>query len=73
MTILSKKIGAGLAVIALIGPGIGIGLVFSSLIISAARQPSLKDSLYEYAILGFALVEAIALFALMIALLILFA
>ena len=73
MTILSKKVGAGLAVIALIGPGIGIGLVFSSLIISAARQPSLKDSLYEYAILGFALVEAIALFALMIALLILFA
>jgi len=38
-----------------------------------ARNPSLQKQLFAYAILGFALTEAIALFALMMAFLILFA
>ena len=37
-----------------------------------SRNPNLKDDLFRFAILGFALTEAIALFALMIAFLILF-
>ncbi|KAI5562383.1 hypothetical protein BDE02_15G050200 [Populus trichocarpa] len=41
------------------------GNVFSSLIHSVARNPSLAKQLFGYAILGFALTEAIALFALM--------
>ena len=45
----------------------------SSLISSFARNPSLKGQLFSYTILGFALTEAIALFALMMAFLILFA
>nr|YP_006280841.1 ATP synthase F0 subunit c [Cyanophora paradoxa]YP_010041702.1 ATP synthase F0 subunit c [Cyanophora biloba]YP_010041749.1 ATP synthase F0 subunit c [Cyanophora sudae]ADW79195.1 ATP synthase F0 subunit c [Cyanophora paradoxa]AIU44690.1 ATP synthase F0 subunit c [Cyanophora paradoxa]QPB15036.1 ATP synthase F0 subunit c [Cyanophora biloba]QPB15082.1 ATP synthase F0 subunit c [Cyanophora sudae] len=69
----AKLIGAGLATIALAGAGIGIGNVFSSLINSVARNPSLTKDLFKYAILGFALTEAIALFALMIVFLILFA
>nr|YP_009092473.1 ATP synthase F0 subunit c [Cyanoptyche gloeocystis]AIM52059.1 ATP synthase F0 subunit c [Cyanoptyche gloeocystis] len=68
----AKFIGCGLATIALIGAGIGIGLVFSSLINASARNPSAQKQLFQYAILGFALTEAIALFALMIAFLILF-
>lgn len=52
--------------------GIGIGLVFGSLIIGYARNPSLKQQVFNYAILGFALSEAMGLFCLMIALLILF-
>ena len=55
------------------GAGIGIGNVFGSLLTSIARNPSLKDELFKMAILGFALTEAIALFALMIAFLLLFA
>jgi len=43
------------------------------LIHSVARNPSLAKQLFGYAILGFALTEAIALFALMMAFLILFA
>lgn len=43
-----------------------------SLINSVARNPSLTKQLFGYAILGFALTEAIALFALMMAFLILF-
>lgn len=69
----AKFIGAGLATIGLAGAGVGIGTVFGCLILGIARNPSLKDELFRNAILGFALTEAIALFALMMAFLILFA
>merc|ERR1712176_1179533 len=49
-----------------------IGAVFGSLIIGYARNPSLKPQLFSYAILGFALSEAMGLFSLMMAFLILF-
>ena len=68
----AKCIGAGFATVGLAGAGIGIGQVFSSLLMSLSRNPSLKEELFKMAILGFALTEAIALFALMIAFLILF-
>lgn len=69
----SKLIGAGLSTIGLIGSGVGIGFIFGSLLISISRNPSLQNELMKTAILGFALTEAIALFALMMAFLILFA
>lgn len=69
----AKFIGAGLATIGLAGAGVGIGTVFGSLIIGISRNPSYKDELFKMAILGFALTEAIALFALMIVFLLLFA
>lgn len=69
----AKCLGAGFATIGLAGAGIGIGIVFGALVIGTSRNPSLKDELFKIAILGFALTEAIALFALMIAFLILFA
>nr|QWE51021.1 Atp9 [Phaeophyceae sp.] len=69
----SKLIGGGLATIGLAGAGVGIGTVFGSLIIGTSRNPSMKEELFKLAILGFALTEAIALFALMVAFLILFA
>ena len=69
----AKFIGAGLATIGLAGAGVGIGTVFGALVIGTSRNPSLKDELFKMAILGFALTEAIALFSLMMALLILFA
>jgi F-type H+-transporting ATPase subunit c len=68
----AKLIGAGLATISLAGSGVGIGVVFASLIGSIARNPALMKQLFVYAILGFALTEAIALFGLMMAFLILF-
>jgi F-type H+-transporting ATPase subunit c len=69
----AKCIGAGAATIGLAGAGIGIGTVFGALVLGISRNPSLKDELFKMAILGFALTEAIALFALMMAFLILFA
>nr|UFX34203.1 ATPase subunit 9 [Tribulus terrestris] len=68
----AKLMGAGAATIALAGAAVGIGNVFSSLIHSVARNPSLAKQSFGYAILGFALTEAIALFAPMMAFLISF-
>ena len=75
MTLLlcSKLIGAGLATIGLAGAGVGIGTIFAGLVLGLARNPHIQKDLFKYAILGFALTEAIALFALMMAFLILFA
>lgn len=53
--------------------GVGIGAVFGCLIIGYSRNPTLKQQLFSYAILGFALSEAMGLFCLMIAFLMLFA
>jgi F-type H+-transporting ATPase subunit c len=68
----AKMIGAGLAAIGVLGGGIGVGIVFGNYFNAAARNPSLKDELRTYAFLGFALSEATSLFALVIALIILF-
>jgi F-type H+-transporting ATPase subunit c len=68
----AKMIGAGLAVIALAGVGVGIGTIFGSLVSSVARNPAVRDRVFGLAILGFALTEAVALYALVIAFIILF-
>jgi F-type H+-transporting ATPase subunit c len=68
----AKQIGAGAAAIGLAGAGAGIGIVFGALVQAVARNVALKDQLFSYAILGFALSEATGLFALLISMLILY-
>jgi len=68
----SKMIGAGAATSGLIGAGAGIGIIFGSLVLGMARQPNVEKEMFRYAILGFALTEAMGLLALMMAFLILF-
>ena len=68
-----KLVGAGMATVGLAGAGVGIGTVFGCLIIGTSRNPNRGADLFRIAMLGFAFTEAIALFALMMALLILFA
>ncbi|KAH9828251.1 ATP synthase [Teratosphaeria destructans] len=63
----SQNVGMGSAAIGLGGAGIGIGLVFAALLNAVSRNPSLRGQLFSYAILGFAFVEAIGLFDLMVA------
>ncbi|KAH7250059.1 uncharacterized protein BKA55DRAFT_690296 [Fusarium redolens] len=73
MVEVSKNLGMGAAAIGLTGAGIGIGLVFAALLNGVARNPALRGQLFSYAILGFAFVEAIGLFDLMVALMAKFA
>lgn len=68
----AKMMGAGMATIGLAGVGAGVGIVFGSLVNAYARNPVLKQQLFGYTILGFALTEAVGLFALMMSFLILF-
>jgi F-type H+-transporting ATPase subunit c len=68
----ARMIGAGLATFALFGVGLGIGNIFSTLISTVGRNPSVQQRVFPFAIIGFALVESIGLFTLLIALLILF-
>ena len=68
----AKMIGAGLACIALVGAGIGIGNVFGSYLSGALRNPGAAASQTTNLLLGFALCEATGLFGLVIALIILF-
>jgi len=68
----AKALGAGIAVIALAGVGIGIGNIFSSMVSAVGRNPAARDAVFPIGILGFALTEAVALFALLISFLILF-
>ena len=49
----AKLIGAGLATIGMSGAGVGVGVVFGSLILGCSRNPGTKDQLFSYAILGF--------------------
>ncbi|MDO5629762.1 MAG: ATP synthase F0 subunit C [Mobilicoccus sp.] len=55
-----ELIGFGIATL---GPALAIGWIFSSLIQSAARQPEAANMLRGYAILGFAVAEALAILA----------
>jgi len=67
-----KAVGAGAACSGLIGAGVGIGLVFVALLRAYSVNPKVKNQLFAYAILGFALSEAIGLLALVMACIILF-
>jgi F-type H+-transporting ATPase subunit c len=68
----AKLIGAGLAAIGVTGAGIGIGSIFAAFITAVGRNPAARGDVFTMTMLGFALVEAIALYALVIALVILF-
>ena len=68
----AKMIGAALAVVPLFAVALALGNIFSTLISSVARNPSARDAVFPIGILAFALTEAVGLFALLIAFLILF-
>ncbi len=60
-------LGAGLAVgLGTLGSGVGIGIIFAKSIESAARQPEALPLVQRLMFTGFALVEAQALYALLI-------
>ncbi|XP_027767747.1 uncharacterized protein LOC114074023 [Solanum pennellii] len=68
----AKLMGIGVATIASVEAAIGIGNILSSSTHFVVRNPSFAKKLFGYAILGFALTEAIASFAPMMAFLISF-
>lgn len=69
----AKMIGAGLAMMGLAGAGIGLGMLFSSFVNAVARNPSARPHVLVMTMVGFAVIEAMGLFALIIAFVLLFA
>jgi len=65
-------LGAGLATISLAGAGVGIGVIFGSLLLSLSSDRTNEKILFNYALIGFALTESIALFGLMMAFILLY-
>ena len=69
----AKYIGAGIACIGMAGAGIGVGSIFSNFLSGALRNPSAAQGQFTNLIFGFAVTEALGIFSLLIALLLLFA
>lgn len=68
----AKYIGAGLAMLGAIGAGLGIGILASGAVQGIARNPDASGDIQTNMILGIAFAEAIAIYCLVVALLILF-
>ncbi len=68
----AKFIGAGLACLGMGGAGVGVGLIFANYLSGALRNPSAADGQFARLIFGFAVTEALGIFSLLVALLLLF-
>ncbi|MBF0622359.1 MAG: ATP synthase F0 subunit C [Magnetococcales bacterium] len=63
----ASLIGMGLSAIGFAGSGIGLGILFGKTIEAIARQPGAESQVSKYIWIGAAFVEAIALYGLVIA------
>ena len=68
-----KDLAAGIAIaIGAIGPGLGIGILASKAMEALGRNPEASGSVQQNMILALAFAEAIAIYALVVAIIILF-
>ncbi len=72
LTVGLKALGAGLAMIGVFGPGIGIGLLVQGAMTAIGRNPDAAGQIQTNMILGIVFAEAVAIYALVVALIILF-
>ena len=73
LVLAGQAIGAGLAMIAGIGPGIGEGYAVGKTIESIARQPEAKGDCTRTMFIGVAMAESTGIYAFVVALILLFA
>ncbi len=68
-----KTIGAGLAIgLGAIGPGLGIGLLAAKAMEALGRNPEARAPIQQNMILGLAFAEAVAIYAFLTAIIIVF-
>jgi F-type H+-transporting ATPase subunit c len=70
--ILGKYIGAGLAAIGIAGGGVGVGLCGLGATLAVARNPDARGGIMTFMILSIAFAEAVAIYALIISILLIF-
>jgi F-type H+-transporting ATPase subunit c len=71
--LMGKFIGAGIACIGMGGAGIGVGVIFGNYLAGALRNPAAAAGQFGNLIFGFAITEAMGIFSLVIAFLLLYA
>jgi F-type H+-transporting ATPase subunit c len=69
----ASAVGAGLAMIAGLGPGIGEGYAAGKAVESVARQPEAKSDIISTMVMGQAISESTGIYSLVIALILLYA
>ena len=69
----AKMIGAGIACIGMGGAGVGVGTIFGHYLAAALRNPSAAQGQFGNLLFGFAVTEALGIFSLVIAFLLLYA
>lgn len=67
-----KYIGIGLLSLGMLGAAIGVSNIFIALLNGLSRNPSSEDKLKKYFLMGAGLVEAMGIFSVLLAFLILF-
>ncbi len=67
-----KLLGAGLAMTGAIGAGAGVGIVVGGAVQGIARNPDAQGQIVGNMILGVALAEAVAIYALVVSLILIF-
>lgn len=68
-----RSIGAAIAIaVGAIGPGLGLGILVSKSVEAVGRNPEAAEKIQPIMILGMAFTEAVAIYALVIALIIKF-
>jgi F-type H+-transporting ATPase subunit c len=68
----ARYIGAGLACFGMAGTALALGNIFAQYLTGALRNPSAADGQFSRLVFGFAVTEALGIFSLLIALLLLF-
>lgn len=67
-----KYIAIGLMSIGMLGAALGVSNIFTSLLNAIARNPSQETKLFQRAVLGAGMVEALGLFSFGIAIMLIF-
>ncbi len=67
-----KYVAIGFMAFGMMGAAIGVGNIFASLVNAIARNPSAESQVAKFAMVGAGLSEAMGLFALVIALILIF-
>lgn len=68
----AKLFAAAIALLPLFGVGLALGKLFSSFIEAVGRNPGAKKDVFQIGMIGAAMTEAIAIFALGVSLLLIF-
>jgi ATP synthase F0 subunit c len=67
-----KALGAGIAMLGAVGPGIGIGMLVNGALQAIGRNPDAAGQVQTNMILGIVFTEAVAIYCLVVALIVLF-